>query len=468
MTPVTVVHWFRNDLRLGDHPSWAAAVQEAQARQAALLAVYVWDPAQAQATRFSPVRCGPLRHAWLADTLAALDAALQSQGQRLLVLRGTPDQALPVLLHTVAAVSLHTERLPAPEEHADEVALARALPPGVPMRLHAPSVLLPEARLPWSPDHMPDGFTPMRQAIEADQARHGDPWSEPLPAPASLPAPPALAGHEEAAVGWPDAFRHTPLKRPAHGALRLDARSAFPFLTGGVLAGEAGAWAHLQAWLGRGGAHRYKTTRNQLLGLDFSSKWSPWLALGAVSAPQLMQGLRRFETEHGANEGTYWLWFELLWREHFRLLQHKHGRALYRWRGLCDAATARQRQGRRAADPAPLGSDSAQAQAWRSGRTGQPLVDAGMRELAATGFLSNRMRQIVASWLVHDLGVDWRVGAAWFEAQLIDFDVQSNQGNWLYLAGLGTDPRGGRRFDPIKQAREHDPDGSYQRCWSVT
>jgi deoxyribodipyrimidine photo-lyase len=78
------------------------------------------------------------------------------------------------------------------------------------------------------------------------------------------------------------------------------------------------------------------------------------------------------------------------------------------------------------------------------------------------------MRQIVASWLVHDLGVDWRVGAAWFEAQLIDFDVHSNQGNWLYLAGLGTDPRGGRRFDPIKQAREHDPDGRYQRCWSVT
>ena len=89
-----------------------------------------------------------------------------------------------------------------------------------------------------------------------------------------------------------------------------------------------------------------------------------------------------------------------------------------------------------------------------------------MRELAATGFMSNRLRQLAASYLIHDLGCDWRAGAAWFEAQLIDYDVYSNQGNWLYIAGRGTDPRGGRRFDPAKQAREHDPDGSFREMWS--
>ena len=89
-----------------------------------------------------------------------------------------------------------------------------------------------------------------------------------------------------------------------------------------------------------------------------------------------------------------------------------------------------------------------------------------MRELAASGYLSNRLRQLVASYLIHDLGGDYRAGAAWFEAQLLDYDVYSNQGNWLYIAGRGTDPRGGRRFNPEKQTREHDPDGEYRHMWS--
>jgi deoxyribodipyrimidine photo-lyase len=94
-----------------------------------------------------------------------------------------------------------------------------------------------------------------------------------------------------------------------------------------------------------------------------------------------------------------------------------------------------------------------------------PLVDAAMQELAVTGYLSNRLRQVVASHLVYALNGDWRSGAAWFESQLIDYDVYSNQGNWLYIAGRGTDPRGGRRFNATKQAAEHDPDGAYQRLW---
>jgi deoxyribodipyrimidine photo-lyase len=90
-----------------------------------------------------------------------------------------------------------------------------------------------------------------------------------------------------------------------------------------------------------------------------------------------------------------------------------------------------------------------------------------MRELATTGYLSNRLRQVVASYLIHDLCGDWRAGAAWFESQLVDYDVYSNQGNWLYIAGRGTDPRGGRRFNPIKQAQDHDADGSYRRLWGT-
>ena len=131
----------------------------------------------------------------------------------------------------------------------------------------------------------------------------------------------------------------------------------------------------------------------------------------------------------------------------------KHGAALYRARGLGTLSAPTHN---------PQGFER-----WRTGHTGQPLVDAGMRELAATGWLSNRMRQIVASYLIHDLGGDWRAGAAWFEHLLIDFDPCSNQGNWTYIAGRGTDPRGGRRFNTDKQTQDHDPDGHYRRLWGT-
>jgi deoxyribodipyrimidine photo-lyase len=102
---------------------------------------------------------------------------------------------------------------------------------------------------------------------------------------------------------------------------------------------------------------------------------------------------------------------------------------------------------------------------WIQGETGNNLIDAGMKELRFTGYLSNRMRQIVASYLIYDLSCDWRKGALWFESQLIDYDVYSNQGNWLYIAGLGTDPRGGRKFNTNKQNLEYDPNNTYKKMW---
>jgi deoxyribodipyrimidine photo-lyase len=232
-----------------------------------------------------------------------------------------------------------------------------------------------------------------------------------------------------------------------------DPRSSFPAHSLAAQAGEAGARAHLAQYTERHLPHSYKSTRNRLHGFDASSKWSPWLATGALSPRQAMQAIRDFEASHGANDGTYWLWFELLWRDHFRLIHLKHGRHLFRGRGLSQRPPPRH--------------DATRFDLWREGRTGEPLVDAGMRELAATGWLSNRLRQIVASYLIHDLQGDWRAGAAWFEAQLLDHDVHSNHGNWLYIAGRGTDPRGGRRFHPVKQALEHDPDGHHRRLWGT-
>jgi deoxyribodipyrimidine photo-lyase len=163
--------------------------------------------------------------------------------------------------------------------------------------------------------------------------------------------------------------------------------------------------------------------------------------------------LKQCEQAQGASDGSYWLWFELLWRDYFRFLHLKHGVQLHHASGLSSLPE--------------LAHSSADFERWCLGTTGQPLVDAGMRELHATGYLSNRMRQLVASYLVHDLQCDWRAGAAWFESQLLDYDVYSNQGNWLYVAGRGTDPRTGRRFNLQKQTQDHDPQGHYRAAWGT-
>ena len=303
------------------------------------------------------------------------------------------------------------------------------------------SLIEPEA-LPFDVADMPQVFTSFRQRIEAA----GLLPLPPLPAPAQLPAPPDAALHT--LPGWTDnaaQLLQTDLAFEDHP------RSNFAYTQPECQGGENSGLAHLQSYLAPPWPDRYKQTRNALQGQHTSSHWSPWLATGALSARSIWAALHAYEQQHGANDGTYWLWFELLWRDNFRMLHLQHGTQLYAARGLSNLPK-----------PKHFPKDF---QRWCNGQTGEPIVDAGMRELAATGFTSNRMRQIVASYLVHDLACDWRAGAAWFESQLVDFDVSSNQGNWLYVSGRGTDPRAGRRFNPAKQTQDHDAQGRYRQVW---
>lgn len=432
----TVLVWLRNDLRLHDQPVLQAACQLGAQH---LLPVVCLPDVQAT-TRWGFARIGPHRRAWLANTLQNLLQCFQNLRSQLCILNQPAAIALPVLARTVGATTLVCEDIAAPEEQAEVAALRAA---GLQVHTVWHSSLLHPAQLPWPVAQLPAVFTPFRQAIE----RAGLQPAAPLPVPAALPPlPPEL----------PTASPDTPAQALAALAglpPAADARSAFPYLQGHLQGGESAALTHLRQYLERGLPHSYKRTRNGLMGLNYSSKWSPWLATGALSPRQAMAQLRQFEATHGASDGSYWLWFELLWRDYFRFLHLQQGAALYRARGLGPAQ----------ATP----HDDQHFAAWCAGQTGQPLVDAAMCELATTGYLSNRLRQVAASYLIHDLGCDWRAGAAWFEAQLLDYDVYSNQGNWLYIAGRGTDPRGGRRFDPVKQAATYDPDGAYQRLWGT-
>lgn len=421
---IAAIYWFRQDLRLHDNPALLKAIAQADT----LLPVCSEWPATP--SRWLNPRIGQHRLAFVEQAREGLKQALMSKGSDLLLLRG---DAVSALVDTARAFDIRhvfCEEIATPEEQA-EVAALRAQ--GLQVVTHWQSSLLRPEQLPFELINLPDVFTRFRQQIE----HAGCEPDAPMPSPERLPLCPVLvpAGTETHTVN--------PVAEP---------RSSFPYHESAFSGAEQSALAHVQRYFHSELPQHYKSTRNGLMGSDYSTKLSPWLAIGALSPRQVQDALKTHEQAQGANDSTYWIWFELLWRDYFRFLQLKHGHALYSARGLSQAA--------------PVRHNAKHFARWCAGETGEALVDAAMHELSASGYLSNRLRQLVASYLIHDLGGDYRAGAAWFESQLLDYDAYSNQGNWLYIAGRGTDPRGGRRFNPEKQTREHDADGCYRRLWS--
>ena len=197
----------------------------------------------------------------------------------------------------------------------------------------------------------------------------------------------------------------------------------------------------------------YKETRNGMVGSNYSSKFSAWLALGCLSPRELYFELKKYEAQYEANESTYWLVFELLWRDYFRFMMKKYHVKFFQQNGIQNKGIAVNKH------------NSTILKSWIDGKTGVDFVDANMIELKLTGFMSNRGRQNVASYLCNDLKLDWRYGAAYFEQQLIDYDVCSNWGNWAYLAGVGNDPRGNRYFNIEKQAQDYDKNKAFRNLW---
>jgi deoxyribodipyrimidine photo-lyase len=413
----TVIYWFRSDLRLSDNPAFALACTEADY----LLPIYIHPTNLEEKTLWGFPRVTKHRKVFLKESLQDLRAQLREMGSELLEISGNVLEVFQGLRLQLDANWVYCEQIEAPEE-LEQVALL--IDAGFNLKLIWQSSMLDPQSLPFKLEDMPDIFTQFRQQIEKHQFR----FASPIDAPTRIPPLP-----ESSQVFGQVAS--------------VDVSFADTLFSGG----EGKALLHTKQYFDRRLPNTYKQTRNQLIGMDYSSKFSPWLALGCISARSIAKKLTDYEMVHGANDGTYWLWFELLWRDYFRFLHFKYGNQLYRSGGL-------------SAEPSnPL--IETKLKQWISGNTGQPLVDAGMHELQTTGYLSNRMRQIVASYWIYNMKGDWQASAAWFESQLIDYDVYSNQGNWLYIAGKGTDPRGGRPMNLAKQTQDHDPDGAYRKIW---
>ena len=196
----------------------------------------------------------------------------------------------------------------------------------------------------------------------------------------------------------------------------------------------------------------YKSTRNGLVGENYSSKFSPWLANGSLSVKYIYSQLKKYESEVEQNESTYWLYFELIWRDFFKYVSMQHKEKFFSKDGIYG-------------DDKKWSTNLEILSKWINGKTNEPFVNANMIELLETGFMSNRGRQNVANYLTKELKIDWRLGAEYFESMLIDFDVHSNYGNWLYNAGIGNDSMPFRKFNPKLQSERYDPHKLYEKTW---
>jgi deoxyribodipyrimidine photo-lyase len=196
---------------------------------------------------------------------------------------------------------------------------------------------------------------------------------------------------------------------------------------------------------------QYKQTRNGLIGENYSSKLSAWLSNGSISARTIYWNVKEYEKLNGVNEDTYWLIFELIWRDYFKYISMKFGHKIFQLDGILNHKYNWK-------------FNQKAFNEWISGNTKEPFVNANMIELAETGFMSNRGRQNVASFWAKELEQDWRIAAAYFESLLIDYDVHSNYGNWIYNAGVGNDPRD-RKFNIKRQAEMYDNNGAFQKMW---
>ena len=408
---MTAILWLRRDLRRADHPALLAAREAATASGGDLVVAFVVDPRLWEGG-------GAARRAWLAATLKATDEAYDGA---LTLLHGNPRAVIPELASRVGATSVHVSRETTPAGRGRDEVVAGAL--------RSAAVEWVETGTPYAvgPGLVVNGsgdpykvFTPFSKAWRS----HG--WPAPAPTPGELPlrrvdSDPAATSAVAAALEAPGLPELPP-------------------------AGEKAALARWREWRGRA-LTAYADDRNRP-DLDGTSRLSPYLKLGVVHPRTLLADLAG---ESGKGAHTYES--ELAWREFYADVLWHHPRTA--WEDLRPEMSAM-----RYDEPQDA------IEAWKAGRTGYPIVDAGMRQLLAEGWMHNRVRMIAGSFLTKDLHVWWPLGARHFMEHLIDGDIASNNHGWQWVAGTGTDASPYFRvFNPVTQGLRFDPDGDYVRRW---
>ena len=425
----TALVWFKTDLRIGDNETLVKAI--AQSKE--VIPVYCFDESHFETTEHGFKKTGSFRAQFLLESLQDLDVKLRELGSGLRIVQGKPEVEIPKLVQEYKVQKVFAKREVAFEEKQTEKKVELEL-----FRLRcefetvSTSTLYHAEDLPFSIKDIPDVFTNFRKKTEKDATIRN-----PFEAPTKInsPAIPAIDLPTLEALGVTKTT--------------IDSRAVLPFK-----GGESQAIQRLQHYFyDTQCLSSYKETRNGMVGGDYSSKFSPWLALGCISPRFIYAEIKKYEKQFGANDSTYWLVFELLWRDFFRFMFKKYQTKFFLYEGIKS-----EKVNSKSLNEKLLSQ-------WMNGTTPSDFINANMIELQLTGFMSNRGRQNVASYFCNELNMDWRVGAAYFEEQLIDYDVCSNWGNWAYLAGVGNDPRGHRYFNIEKQAMDYDKKKVFRNLW---
>lgn len=430
MTERRTILWFRNDLRLHDHEVLALLADTVQV----LVPVYCLDPAQFEIQPSGFPLTGPLRARFLVECLEDLRAGLEARGSGLHVVVGQPEKVIPALAQTLGVREVFAERDVLGEPVKVERRLAAALEPlGVSLRGFRVSTLVHPDDLSFPAANLPESFAQFQEAVTAS----GEPRA-PLPPLQKLPE-------------YPDGLS-TPTLATLVQALGLSAVSD-PGHQTGFKGGATVAIARLEDFVqGR------RTSLEALRGgageaTARADRFGPWLARGALSPRRIYQYVNYSGLTMWAGELANAAVTELQRRDFCRFLAIKRGE----WDEQSGRPPAWEDEGLRE-----------RFELWRRGETGEPFVDAHLRELALTGHLSSFGRRLVASYLCHELGLDWHWGAAWFASQLLDDDPSVNLAIWMEVTGRWRAFDRPGRLNSAEQAAYCDPDGVYCRRWLET
>ena len=422
MSDKTILVWFRNDLRVHDNEILLEATRKADK----VLPVYCFDPYYFQPTASGLPKTGSFRSRFLLESVADLRKNLQALGSQLIIRIGNPSEIIPQLAEQYQVSEVYHHREVAYEETEISEKVETALwKIKLNLKHFIGHTLYHKEDLPFPIKDIPDSFSTFKKKVERDSDVRpcvGTPETINTPAITDAGEMPTL---QQLGVDEP-----------------LDDPRACNIFTGG----ETTALNKLQQFFSNNAIA--PKAKNNGVYADNSSKLSPWLAVGCISPRQVYWEVIKHEQNNNTHHGDI-LILELLWRDYFRFMFKKHGQKFYK-----------------AETETEINADEEEAfENWKNGATGIPFIDASMHQLAATGYINNYSRQMVAIYLVRDLKVSWAKGAAWFEQKLIDYSPASNWGNWGFISGLSHDPKDSRYFNINKPAAELETKSDFVTTW---
>lgn len=413
------VYLFTDDLRLHDN----TALIKAASLCDQLICLYCANPADHRAGPFGFRAVGKHRWRFIRQSIAQLDENLRKHNQRLIMRLDSTVNTLATLIEKYQVDDIFVCRIKDPKLALEFSELKEAYPTVAIHQIDSNS-LLSKSQLPFelNAGSFPKTFSQFNKAVDSVSIFSPRKKLQRLPC-----APEDIVSDYSLSLSQAEMGRS-------------------------FIGGEHTGIKHLSDYFHSQLPESYLETRNHLKGWNDSTKLSPWLSTGCLSPRTIYEALSAYQLEHGHSKSNQWILYELYWREYFHWYAQTHKNNLHRFSGISTRK--------------PLTSYYPERLAkWCEGNTPYPLVNACMKQLTKTGFMSNRGRQIAASCLVNELSVDWRYGAAYFQEMLIDHDIGSNWGNWQYIAGVGSDPRGGRHFNIHKQSAAYDPDNEFTEAW---